>query len=298
MGVNRSAFVGRVKPYGLAILFCALGAAVFVVGVLAGLLWVDYQPPHFGVEVARAALTLGSGLILGGGVKVALDHYQQAQDKSEQARQARRQLVEELRDVRWRTASARLMIKAHKSTEAYAEQMSVLIDCRVVLLKLKHTMELLRGTTDPTDPRAACLDGMADYLAALCDEYADHYADLDDGERYDRAVVAQHIAELAAAGADFDADEIPIKQTWELMRETCPRMTDLIDGGTDHTKTFQLPLHHLIGHLWSVRETKPNELFAPGVVGEFKATLKAALDAADDPPADDEADDDATAVVS
>ena len=37
---------------------------------------------------------------LGGAVKVALDRYQQSQEKNEQARQTRRQLVEELCDVR------------------------------------------------------------------------------------------------------------------------------------------------------------------------------------------------------
>lgn len=171
MGANWPAFLRPAKPYGLAILFGVLGALVFGLGVLAGWMWVDDQPPHFGVEVARATLTLGSGLILGGAVKVALDHYQQAQDKGEQARQSRRQLVGELRDVRQRTASAQLMIMAQKSTEAYAEQMSVLIDCRVVLLKLKHTMELLGGDISDNDPRAAELDHMADYLAALSDEY-------------------------------------------------------------------------------------------------------------------------------
>ena len=134
------------------------------------------------------------------------------------------------------------MIKAHKSTEAYAEQMSVLIDCRVALLKLKHTMELLRGSTSRADPREACLDGMADYLAALSDEYADQYCDLNDRERYDRAVVRHHINELAATNTDFDADEVPINQTWQLMRDTCPRLKDLIDGGEDYTKKFRLPL--------------------------------------------------------
>ena len=290
--MTRSSFLTRARPYGLAILFGALGALVFGLGALAGWIWIGHEPPHFGVEVGRAALTLGSGLILGGAVKVTLDHYQQSQEKCEQARQSRRQLVEELRNVRQRTASARLMIKAHKSTEAYAEQMSVLIDCRVALLKLKHTMELLRGRTSRADPREACLDGMADYLAALSDEYADHYCDLNDRERYDRAVVQHHISELAATNTDFDADEVPINQAWQLMRDTCPRLKDLIDGGEDYTKKFRLPLHYLIRHLWSVRQVnQPNSLFDEGFVRGFASTLKDALNAVDDPTAEDQAGD-------
>jgi len=293
--VTRSSFITRARPYGLAILLVALGALVFGLGAFAGWIWIDVQPQHFGVEVARAALTLGSGLILGGAVKVALDHYQQSQEKSEQAAQAHRQLVEELRDVRRRAASARLMIKAHKSTQAYAEQMSVLIDCRVALLKLKHTMELLRGSTSRGDPREACLDGMADYLAALSDEYADHYSDLNDRERYDRAVLHQHISELAATNTDFDADEVPINQTWQLMRDTCPRLKDLIDGGEDYTKKFRLPLHNLIRHVWSVRQSKQtNGLFDEDSVRDFESTLKDALNAVDDPTAENEMDDGVT----
>ena len=143
MGI-RAAFVTRVTLWS-GDRVRRLGALVFGLGAWREWDRIDDEPPHFGMEVGRAALRLGSGLILGGAVKVTLDHYQQSQEKCEQARQARRQLVEELRDVRQRTASATMsMIKAHKSTEAYAEQMSVLIDCRVVLLKLKHTMELLR----------------------------------------------------------------------------------------------------------------------------------------------------------
>jgi hypothetical protein len=152
-------------------------------------------------------------------------------------------------------------------------------------------MELLRGSTSGTDPREACLDGMADYLAALSDEYADHYSDLDDRQRYDRAVVEHHLSELAATNTDYDADEIPINQTWELMRDTCPRLTDLIDGGEDYAKKFRLPLHHLIRHLWSVRQAKPNILFDEGNVRDFESTLKDALKPVDEPPAAEQADD-------
>lgn len=68
-------------------------------------------------------------------------------------------------------------------------------------------------------------------------------------------------------------------------------MTDLVGGGPDYTEKFQLPLHYLIRHLWSVRGTKPNSLFDPDVVREFEATLKHALDAMGDLSTDDRADD-------
>lgn len=252
------------------------------------------SPPHFGIDVARAALTLGSGLILGGAVKVALDHYQQSQEKREQGREARQQLVEELRDVRQRAEGARLMIKAHKTTESYAEQMSVLIDCHVTLLKLKHTLELLRGSTSGTDPRETCLDGIAAYLATLYDEYADNYCDLDYRQRYDRAVIERYLTALAATDTDFDANEVSTNQTWQLMRDKCPRLADLIDGEKDYRKKFRLPLRHLIRHLWSVREAKPDIMFDDRAIHEFESMLKDALDAVDDSPVAGEADDGVT----
>jgi hypothetical protein len=223
-------------------------------------------------------------------VTVALDHYQQSQEKGEHDRTARQQLVEELREVRQQTESARRMIKAHKTTEAYAEQMSVLIDCHVTLLKLKHTMDLLRGSASADDPREACRDGMADYLNTLRDEYADHYCDLDYRQHYDRAVLQHHLSELAATKTAFDAGEVPINQTWQSMRDSCPVLPDLIDGGADYTKRFRLPLRYLIRHLWSVRQAKPNILFDESIVRELESTLKAAVDAVDSAPPADESD--------
>jgi hypothetical protein len=133
---------------------------------------------------------------------------------------------------------------------------------------------------------------MADYLASLSDEYADQYSDLNDRECYHRAVVQHHISELAATNTDFDAGEVPLNQTWQLMRDTCPRLKDMIDGGEDYTKEFRLPLHHLIRHSWSARQAKqPNSLFDEGFVRDFESTLKDALNAVDDPTAEDQTDD-------
>ena len=79
------------------------------------------------------------------------------------------------------------------------------------------------------------------------------------------------------------------------MRDTCPRLTDLIDGREDYTKKFQMPLHHLIRHLWSARQAKqPNTLFDKGVVRAFESALEDALNAVGDPPAEDQAEDGVT----
>jgi hypothetical protein len=135
---------------------------------------------------------------------------------------------------------------------------------------------------------------MADYLDTLRDEYADNYSDLDYRQRYDRAVQQHHLGELAATNSDFGAGEVLIDQAWQQMLDSCPRLTDLIDGGVDYTKKFRLPLRYLIKHLWSVRQAKPNILFDERTVQNFESALQDALDAVDNSPAGDEADDGVT----
>jgi hypothetical protein len=74
MGVRRSSVIRWTKSYGLALVLFAAGVLFLGIGVGLGIAFIHRQP-HFGVDIARAALTLGSGLILGGAVKAALDHY-------------------------------------------------------------------------------------------------------------------------------------------------------------------------------------------------------------------------------
>jgi hypothetical protein len=73
------------------------------------------------------------------------------------------------------------------------------------------------------------------------------------------------------------------------MRDSCPCLKDLIDGGEDDTSRFQLPLHYLIRHLWSVRRAKPNVLFDKDVVDDFTSTLQKALGSVADMPDQDDA---------
>ncbi len=70
-----------VWQYKFAIALFAVGVAVGVGGALFGFDFYRKSPQHFGVEVGKTVLALGTGLILGGALKVTLDLYQAAQQK-------------------------------------------------------------------------------------------------------------------------------------------------------------------------------------------------------------------------
>jgi hypothetical protein len=143
------------------------------------------------------------------------------------------------------------MIQAHRSADAYAAQMSVLIDCRVRLLKVEYTMDLLRGSG--ADPRDASLAGMMRYLRELQEEFANNYSGLDDCQRYDRAVLGLQLTRLAAEDAGCESSDIASSHhTWELMcnRQRFPVLNDLLDDGERYVDEFQRPLHDLIKELW------------------------------------------------
>lgn len=292
MGVRRSSVIMWTKSYGLALVLAAVGVLLLGIGIGLGSAFIHRQP-HFGVDIARAALTLGSGLILGGAVKAALDHYQQSQASLEQDRESRRQLVEDLRDIHERTECARQMIQAHRSADAYAAQMSVLIDCQVRLLKVENTMDLLRG--NGADPRDASLTSMMRYLRELQEEFANNYSGLDDYQRYDRAVFRLQLTRLAADDADLESSDIASSHhTWELMRnrQRFPVLNDLLDCGERYVDEFRRPLHDLIKELWKARGAKPNTPFLVQVVQNVEPTVNKTVDSVEDALGRDEPNDD------
>lgn len=67
------------------------GAAGFILG---------RSSVHFGRELGQALLTLGSGFIFSGAVKVLLDQYQETQKKELEAHEVRERLLGDLRDVK------------------------------------------------------------------------------------------------------------------------------------------------------------------------------------------------------
>jgi hypothetical protein len=239
------------RAYSLAIGLFAAGLVVGGLGAILGF-QSDNQPlPQFGLELAKAALTLGTGLILGGAVKVMLDRYQEALKERQEDHELRERLLADLRDVHDRTESARLMVNAHRSAKAYGEQMRDLI-CQVTLLKIKRTLDLRPGSTRDVDPDAVCLGDMIGYLRAMQDEYASNYSLLADCARYDETVTRQRLNELAQADKPFKPGAIAASHhAWSLMSDPTkfPVLDDLSTCGELYTARFRQPLNTLAAQL-------------------------------------------------
>jgi hypothetical protein len=161
--------------------------AIFLIGasvLVGGMIWrwrVD-NPPS-GQDLANALVTLGSGIVLGGGLKFLLDRYQQKQKKREEQHELRERLLAELRDVYLRTETARLTIKALGSTQSYSEKMRELIGCQAALLKIKRSLDL-RTNEEGRERNKRCFVDIVGYLRALQNETADEIGKMPAGDMH------------------------------------------------------------------------------------------------------------------
>jgi hypothetical protein len=159
------------KSAKLLILFVAVGLAVGGLGAFIGM---RCHGAGFGSNFANAMLALSSGLILGGAVKLLLDSYQESQKKRDEQHELRERLLDDLRDVYLQVERARLMVKAHKTAQAYDEQMSHLIGCQAVLLRVKRSLDL-RLDDEDKKKNEGCFADIIGYLRALQNEFASNY---------------------------------------------------------------------------------------------------------------------------
>lgn len=250
------------KLYSLAIALAVLGFMVGIVGGFVGFHFNGRSSPNFGVDVGKALLAVGSGLILSGALKMLLDRYQAAQKKRDDEHELRERLLGNLRDVYERSETARLMINAHRSGEAYFAHMQELIGCQAVLLKFKRTLDLRRDSTEGVDdPEPVCLRDIIGYLRALQKEYACNYKFIADCERYDEAITRRCLRKLVAPGASFDLNSMDVShQTWELLcnHERFAVLDDFTKCREVYTNKFAQPLHTLAAQL-----LKPTDRLRP-----------------------------------
>jgi hypothetical protein len=244
--------------YGLAAGLFIAGSCLFAAGALAGYSLNARTPDKFGLELAKALLTLGSGLILGGAVKILLDRFQASAKEKEEERAARERLLADLRLVHDRAESARLLIAAHRSAKTYGEQMRDLIGCQVVLLKVKRILDVRRDS-DRQDQFTEPIAHMVGYLRALQEEYRDHYKTVSDCQRYDEQVTKLEFEraakqEVGIGDAPPSRPEIPpasSQRAWQLLDDEClfPMLDDLSNRGERYRAQFQLPLHKVASGL-------------------------------------------------
>jgi hypothetical protein len=185
-----------VKPYSLAFAMAGLGVMVGAGGVVLGSNFNGESSPSFWVELAKALLSLGTGLILGGALKALLDAYQGKRKQREEDYELRERLLGDLRDVYDRMERARLMISAYKSGNDYFDHMRELIGCQAMLLKFKRAVDIRGDSTKDVDPHSVYLSKTIGYLRALQNEYARNYMSVAECQRYDDKITDGQLSEL------------------------------------------------------------------------------------------------------
>jgi hypothetical protein len=151
----------------------------------------------FRLDAAKAALTIATGLVLGGALKFVLDSHVDAREARQRAADRRADQLVGLRGVHDRVESARLLIPANRSAATYGELMRDLIGAQVTLLDIRRAL-----ATEATERSGqAMADGFSDmvgYLQALHEEYRRHFKDASDAERFDEELTDQDFRRVAA----------------------------------------------------------------------------------------------------
>jgi hypothetical protein len=190
---------------GLIIGIFAAGALVFLGGI-----WLrcTVDNPPSGPDLANALMTLGSGVILGGGVKYLLDRYQQKQKERDEHHELRERLLAELRDVYLRTETARLTLKSVGSTSTYTEKMRELIGCQAALLRIKRSLDL-RTDEAGRERNQSCFVDIVGYLRALQNEFAENIREMPVGDgpwgETINTIASPVLHDLATCGERFRA---------------------------------------------------------------------------------------------
>jgi hypothetical protein len=264
--------------YKFAIAIFAVGFAVGAAGAVVGFHFYGLSPQHFGIEVGKTVLALGTGLILGGALKVMLDQYQAAQQKQAQEHELHERLLSDLRNIHDQAETARLTIAAHRSAKAYGEQMQRLIGCQVGLLKIKRSIDL-RPTLKDVSEKAQCLAGMIGYLRALQHEYTANYSEVADCQRYDTAVSQRRLEELTTTGARFDPNRDASHDAWDLLSDKTkfPVLDDFTGCGPNYGTQFRDPLNEVAALLLHTPKPHLDAAAFDGNVEELAKKIKSAV---------------------
>jgi signal transduction histidine kinase len=190
-------------------------ALLVFMGELVG--WVGYlltksSDPALAQELARGALTLFFGALLGGVVKVLVEDF----DLQRASRAANAEFINnvlaDLKDVYDRVERAKTLIAAHRSAKTYGHEMRALIDSRVKLLNVIRAID--------SDPRASEIiaeirtevKSMKEYLDQIVTQFQSDYKTKADLQRVHEAKINR------ALGKPDDAEALKLlkeNEPWE-----------------------------------------------------------------------------------
>ena len=236
---------------GLAI----AAVACFGVAVAIGLNLDPTDPDKFGLEAAKAALTLGTGLVLGGVLKLVLDRNADRAQLQDEAAKRFDRLLADMRGIHERLETARMLIAAHRTAKTYGERIRDAIDAHVLLLKLAREPGM--GVCTPRRQDADALARMLGYLRALQMEYRHKYKNVADRQRFDEVVTTQRFAAAATRWIDGPLDEVPqaSREAWDWLNSATqfPVLDDLCVRGPSYEAYFLSPLRGLVQRMLDER---------------------------------------------
>ena len=178
-------------------------------------------------DLRLASITLLFGALIGGVVKLLLEHVQITREqRAEQARFVQA-VLDDLKSVYDIVDRARGLIRAHRSAATYGSEMRNLIDARV---QLKNVQRALKTTSELRPDILACLQAavgsMKRYLEWLNDEFESEYKSISDEQRMYEARVEKALK----------TDEPPAfdNKPWQRILEL-PRLSRFIKLFPDET---------------------------------------------------------------
>jgi hypothetical protein len=254
----------RRRPLVLG-LFAAAALLVSAAVVIASSLNASH-PEAVPFEAAKALVTLATGLVLGGLLKLGIDGHAERKAQRDDLEKRLDALIADMHINHDRLETTRLLVAANRSAKTYGERMRDVIDAHVVLLKIARTPGL--GVLPPNRQDACHLESMLAYLVALQLEFEEHYKRVSNLQRYDEGVTRQRFSVAAKeflAGDGGSAATAPSASqlAWDLLHceLTFPVLEDLCRRGEQYELKFLASCSALAQTLRDAKMSVPSRGF-------------------------------------
>ena len=182
-------------------------------------------------DLRLASITLVFVALIGGVVKLLLEHVQIAREqRAEQARFVQA-VLDDLKSVYDRVDRARGLIRAHRSALTYGNEMRNLIEARVQLKNVERALDTTSGISAHARPGLeAAVGSMKSYLEWLNEEFEFEYKSISDEQKVYEARVEKALEQLDAASPPPAIDNQPWRRILQL-----PRLSRFIQMSSEGT---------------------------------------------------------------
>ncbi len=240
------------KSYsGTLIAFSGLAILAGLFAVVAHMIYRDpaLRQDAFLLEIAKGAMALAVGTIIGGFVKILFTAHEIERENRAITVKFRQSVLNDLKSINDRIETSKLLLLADRSAKTYSERMQDCIAARVALRDVDDSVR--DGEADQTlrtylKPR---LKDMVDYLDELVDEYVKYFKKVAVEQQFDEArknAVMQCEAEKynlqRSSGEQVETPAVA-SRAWELLCNSTEFQLfgDLIGGDQMRKEQFVYP---------------------------------------------------------